>query len=206
MTDERLERLRAVLRAHACESCASGVLCEWSIGVRRLISKVKAELREARPPLPAREAPPDQTKLKPRQPGYLGHKTGPGVMKPWRPRTLRNRKKFFRNKENWARFKETAGIHGRMTFKTAYTRAGVHHITLSHYVNGLTDVKLSTALDLCDKLGCKIQNFAKAMREAWELAEQRFQAQEAINEAVIESEKGLDREASATDYPSNLGG
>lgn len=208
MTDERLIRLRAVLRAHACESCASGVLCEWSIGVRRLMSKVKAELRAAPPPLllVTREAPPDQAGLKPRQPGYLGHKTGPGVMKPWRPRTLRNRKKFFRNKENWARFKATAGIDGRITFRRAYERAGLHHITLSHYVNGLTDCKLSTALDLCEKLGCKIQNFARAMKEAWELAEQRYQAQEAINEAVVASEKGLDREASATDYPSNLGG
>ena len=192
MIDERLERLRAVLRAHACESCASGVPCEWMLGVRRLIGKVKAEMIAARPetPLKVREPIADQTGLKPRDPGYEGHRTGPGVKKSWRPRSLRNVKKFFRNKENWARFKATAGIDGRITFRSAYERAGIHHITLSHYVNGLTDVKLSTALDLCDKLGCRIDKFAKAMKEAWALAEQRYQAQEAINEAVRESEGG----------------
>lgn len=184
MTDERLVKLRAVRNAHACESCASGVPCEWMLGVRRLIGKVKSEA----PPLQVTRKPiPDQTGLKPGQPGYEGHRTGPGVKKAWRPRTLRNQKKFFRNKENWARFKATAGIDGRITFRSAYERAGIHHITLSHYVNGLTDVKLSTALDLCERLGCRIDKFAKAMREAWALAEQRYQAQEAINEAVREN-------------------
>lgn len=188
MSDDRLIRLRALRDAHSCESCASGVLCEWSKGVRRLIRKLVKEI-PLKPLSEITRAPmADQTGLKPGQPGYQGHRTGPGVKKAWRPRTLRNRKKFFRNKENWARFKATAGIHGLMTFKTAYLRAGVHHITLSHYVNGLTDVKLSTALDLCDKLGCRLENFAKAMREAWELAERRYQAQEAINVAAVEKD------------------
>ena len=191
MTDERLIRLREVLACHSCEPCEHGRPCEWAIGVRRLIGKVKAELianRPESPPLQVTRKPiPDQTNLKPGQPGYEGHRTGPGVKKAWRPRTLRNQKRFFRNKENWARFKATAGIDGRITFRSAYERAGIHHITLSHYVNGLTDVKLSTALDLCERLGCRIDKFAKAMREAWALAEQRYQAQEAINEAVREN-------------------
>lgn len=189
MSDERLTKLRAVRNAHSCESCASGVMCEWAMGVRRLIGRVKAEMIASKPETPpkVREPIADQTGLKPGQPGYEGHRTGPGVKKAWRPRTLRNQKKFFRNKENWARFKATAGIDGRITFRSAYERAGIHHITLSHYVNGLTDVKLSTALDLCERLGCRIDKFAKAMREAWALAEQRYQAQEAINEAVREN-------------------
>jgi hypothetical protein len=190
---ERLEKLRGFLADHECPDCAEGQPCRWADGVRRLIRVAEEEERAAAP-----QPIPDQAGLKPGREGYVGHKTGPGVKKAWRPRTLRNQKKFFRNRENWARFKETARIDGRITFRTAYTRAGIHHFTLSHYVNGLTDVKLSTALDLCDKLHCKIQHFSAAMKEAWELAERRYQSQEAINEAVRESdsEKGLDAEGS----------
>lgn len=188
---ERLSKLRICLGAHECASCTLGVSCEWAERVRGMIERVEAEAPDG-----IKQPVADQTNLKPRQPGYEGHRTGPGVKKAWRPRTLRNQKKFFKNRENWARFKQTARIDGRITFKTAYTRAGVHHFTLSHYVNGLTDVKLSTAMALCEALGCKLQHFSAAMKEAWELAERRYQAQEAINEAVRESdsEKGLDAE------------
>jgi hypothetical protein len=47
----------------------------------------------------------------------------------------------------------------------------------------MTDTRLSTAIDICERLGCKLDRFAKAMREAWEIAERRFATEEAIEEA-----------------------
>jgi len=129
------------------------------------------------------EQPIDQTGLNPGDTGYLGHRIGGGAKHKWRPRTHRNAKKLFRNREAWPRFKATAGIDGRITFDSAWKRARVHPFTLSHYVNGLTDCRMSTAMDLCDKLGCSLEGFAKALKEAWEITERRMQADEAIEEA-----------------------
>ena len=131
----------------------------------------------------------DDPSLKPGDEGYLGHRRSPGRWtKKWRPMTYRNRKKLYRNKENWKRFKATAGIDGRITFASAWHRAEIHFYTLSHYVNGMTDMKLSTAIDFCDRLGCDLNGLGAAMKEAWEIMERRAQAEEAIEEAKKGSE------------------
>lgn len=131
------------------------------------------------------QPPPDQTNLKPGDPGHLGHKVSGGARHQWRPRTLRGVKRsgFFRNREAWPRFRETAGIDARITFTSAWRRAEVHPYTLGYYINGFVDPKLSTAIDCCEAWGCKLEGFARAMRESWEIAERRMQAIEAIEEA-----------------------
>lgn len=124
--------------------------------------------------------------MKPGDPGYLGHRTGPGVKKRKRPRTLRNVKKYMKTRESWARFKKTAGMKEDIDFQTAIRRAKLHEFTGKHWINGLTDVKLSTAIDFCNTHNLDMNRFANAMIEAWQIAEQRYQVEEAIVQATAE--------------------
>jgi hypothetical protein len=132
-----------------------------------------------------------QEQLRPGDEGYLGHRAGPGAAKAWRPQSLRNRKQYMRvadNRRNWPLWRDAAGIHGNMTMGGAYKklRTGgkpIHWLTLIHIVNGLTDCKLSTAIDISERLGCDLNGFTHAMQEAWERTQRRIQAEEAIREA-----------------------
>ena len=97
------------------------------------------------------------------------------------------------NRRNWPLWRDAAGIHGNMTMQGAYKklRTGgrpIHMLTLTHIVNGLTDVKLSTAIDISERLGCDLNGFGRAMQEGWERTRLRIQAEEAILEAKKGSE------------------
>lgn len=107
---------------------------------------------------------------------------------------MRNVKKYMRTRESWARFKKTAGMQEDIEFQKAIRRAGIHEYTGLHWINGLTDLKLSTAIDFCNTFGLDMNRFANAMIEAWEIAEQRYQVEEAIVQAAAE-EHDLEPEA-----------
>ncbi len=125
---------------------------------------------------------------------HVGHQVNRGL-RAWQKvhaESLRNRKTFFKTKEAWARFKQTSGIHGSLTIGGALEKLrkdgaakSLNRRTLNNWVNGLTDVKLSTAIDVCAVWGCSVDDFARAMMDAWEVAERRWATEEAMREALI---------------------
>jgi hypothetical protein len=187
---ERLAKLRALVAAHEgrarCPVCSDETgtgasVCEWMARARQAIETVERQTDDEPvvTPTPEKKRAP-----RPGEKGYLGMRKAPGLpRKVWHPVSQRNRKKFFENREAWPRFRETAGIDGRMTFSVAKRRAGVHQFTLCHIINGMTDTRVSTALFICERLGCTINGFAKGIKQAWEIAERRFATEQAIKEA-----------------------
>ena len=122
---------------------------------------------------------------------WKGHQIKRGLRR-WQrvhAESMRNRRTFFKTREAWARFKATAGIHGRLTVAGALKKlqdagAPLDYRTLTNWINGMTDVKLSTAIDVCDAWGCSVDGFARAMLEGWEIAERRWATEEAMREAL----------------------
>ncbi len=101
----------------------------------------------------------------------------------WRPLSRVTIRKRFRNKEAWRRFKATAGIDGRVTMISAYKRTKFHVLTFYRLINGMTDPRLSTAIDFCAVLGCSMDGFARAVAESWEVTGRRIEAEQAMEEA-----------------------
>lgn len=183
MTDDRLERLaklRALVAAHHCESCEAddpSHPCSWMARAATAIATVEAQGQEEAVPPPS-EPPKNKGR---------GRQCAPGMPRRiWRPISRRNRKKLYKNREAWPRFRDTAGIDKRITFASAYKRAKCHQYTLAHIINGMTDTRFSTVLDICQNLGCTLNGFAKAIKQAWEIAERRARADEAIQEATLD--------------------
>lgn len=120
-----------------------------------------------------------------------GHQLSRGLRR-WqkaRAESQPNRKQFFHTKEAWARFKQTAGIHGNLSVGGALAKlelagAPIDRRTLTNWINGLTDCKLSTAIDVCETWGCSLDGFARAMLEGWEVAERRWATEQAMAEAL----------------------
>ena len=103
--------------------------------------------------------------------------------------SMRNRKTFFHTKQAWATFRATAGIHGGLSVGGAMKKlkaAGcpIDYRTLKNWINGMTDCKLSTAIDVCEVLDCSLDDFARAMVEAWEVAERRWATEQAMRDAL----------------------
>ena len=103
--------------------------------------------------------------------------------------SMRNRKTFFKTKQAWATFRATAGIHGGLSVGGALKKlnaAGcpIDRRTLTNWINGLTDCKLSTAIDVSEALDCSLDDFARAMMEAWEVAERRWATEQAMRDAL----------------------
>ena len=106
----------------------------------------------------------------------------------------RNRKHFAKTKHQWAIFRETAGIHGNLSVGGALKKlndAGcpIDRRTLTNWINGFTDCKLSSAIDVCATLDCPLEGFARAMVDAWELAERRWATEQAMNDALAPPEE-----------------
>ena len=122
---------------------------------------------------------------------HTGHQLSRGLMA-WQKvhaESLKNRKHFVRTKESWTRFKATAGIHGGLSVAGALAKlnaAGcpIERRTLTNWIAGFTDVKLSTAIDASEVWGIGVDGFARAMLEAWEVAERRWATEQAIAEAL----------------------
>jgi hypothetical protein len=108
---------------------------------------------------------------------------GRGALSKYRPKTMRNTKRYYKNKEAWARWKELANIDKRITFASALERTGVQHDTLSRWVNGLTDMRFSSAIAFSEAIGCSLDDLGKAAVAAWETMERRLQTEEAMDEA-----------------------
>jgi hypothetical protein len=94
-------------------------------------------------------------------------------------------KKYMKTRESWPRFRATAGFQEGLWFEDFWKKAKIHRFTALHWINGLTDVKLSTAIDICNQFGLDMNRFANAMMESWEIAEQRYQVEEAIVRASV---------------------
>jgi len=126
----------------------------------------------------------------------VGHKLSRGL-RAWQKvhaESMRNRKTFFKTKEAWARFRATAGIHGGLSVGGALKKleaagASIDRRTLTNWINGLTDLRLSSAIDICEVLDCPLEGFARAMQDAWEVAERRWATEQAMNDALNVSEE-----------------
>jgi len=122
---------------------------------------------------------------------HAGHQLSRGL-KAWQKvhaESLSNRRHFFKTKAAWSTFRATAGIHGGLSVGGALAKlqaAGcpIERRTLTNWINGMTDVKLSTAIDVSEVWGIGVDGFARAMLEAWEVAERRWATEQAIAEAL----------------------